>query len=175
MNMYEWIESLDKDMISIVIPTFNRPIFLGTALQSLVEQINPPKFEVIVVDDGSTIENYGANEIICEHYFNYLDLRLIGLSKNSGTVSIPRNIGISHINGRTIAPMDDDCLAKPNKLRVLFDEINKLKMMWVPFVFGNREECRIVNGLLQVIRTPDSGSHMPKDVGLDNGQFVYRA
>jgi len=41
-------------MLSIVIPVYNRFVSLQQCLAGLLMQVNAPKFEVIVVDDGST-------------------------------------------------------------------------------------------------------------------------
>ena len=175
MNIDEWVDSLDPYLISIVIPTYNRPLFLQECLYSLVNQINVPTFEIVVVDDGSSEENSKLNIEVINNFDPYSRfITYILLKENSGTVSIPRNIGISHIRGRTIAPMDDDCLAEPNKLRVLFDEIKEGKFK-IPFVYGNRIESIINGPNLQHVRSVNCGSILPNAVGIDNGQFLYIA
>ncbi len=93
--------------VSVIIPTYNRYIFLKRALVSLYAQTYPPK-EIIVVDDGSTddtsyitvilnsIQNLNPNIIIKYIYQN-----------NSG-VSSARNMGIRNASFEWIAFLDSD-------------------------------------------------------------------
>lgn len=177
LNMSKWIESLDPEMISVVLPTYNRPVFLERALSSLAEQKNPPKFEVIVVDDGSPKPNMIKD--IVESYVDVMNMniKLIELKENSGTVSIPRNIGISHISGLYISPMDDDCFAEPDKLNYLYMALTRQRNGWAPIAFGNRRELAKLDGEseLQRLKVVNSSTQDPRGVGLDNGQFVYSA
>jgi len=47
------IFTLAMDLVSIIIPTFNRKSSLKRAIQSALKQKKVP-FEIIVIDDGST-------------------------------------------------------------------------------------------------------------------------
>lgn len=176
-KMSAWIESLDPEMVSVVLPTYKRPVYLEKALLSLAEQKNPPKFEVIVVDDGSPKPNI-IKEIV-ESYIDVMgmDIKLIELAENSGTVSIPRNIGISHISGLYISPMDDDCFATQYKLEYLYNAIIRPRDNWTPLVFGNRRELAKADeeDVFRQLKVVNSSAQDPRGVGLDNGQFIYSA
>jgi glycosyltransferase involved in cell wall biosynthesis len=176
-EMYRWIDSLDPDMVSVVLPTYKRPVYLERALHSLAEQKDPPKFEVIVVDDGSPKPNLIKD--IVETYVDLMgmNIKLIELAENSGTVSIPRNIGISHISGLYVSPMDDDCFAEPDKLNLLYSAIIQPRREWTLLAFGNRRELAKAEGenVFRELKVVNSRAQDPRRVGLDNGQFIYSA
>lgn len=97
----------NEDLVSVVIPTFNREIYLDAAIQSVVNQTYQ-NIEIIVVDDGSNT-NYAEN--ICARYaqcqYHY---------KPNGGISSARNYGVSLANGDFIAFLDDDDLFMPQKI-----------------------------------------------------------
>ena len=177
--MKNWIDSLKENTISCIIPTYNRPKFLEQSLLSIYTQQPDNKdflLEVIVVDDGSSDFEARMNFEICESYKSLgIDVKYIKLEENSGTVSIPRNIGISHISGKTIAPVDDDCFCTDYKFDTLFGALNDNHKTYTPLAFGNRRECIYHKGLIEEIRTVQSKNQRPEEVGLDNGQFIYSA
>lgn len=88
--------------ISVVIPTYNRPNYLGKAIDSAINQSHPP-IEIIVVDDGSKT-NY-AEQIVST--YNDKTIRLIShLQPKGGNAA--RNTGIAAAQGDLIAFLDDD-------------------------------------------------------------------
>lgn len=174
--MLEWLNSLDQNLISIVMPTLNRPRFLEATLFSIAESVDAPPYEVIVVDDGSDITLSKMNHEICCTYRKLYSMSItyIRLSKNTGTVSIPRNIGISHANGRIICPADDDCLFDKNKLRVLYDAIRSTNSTNI--AFGDRNVCyKDGDKLVGQHTVVMSDRFDTRCVGIDNGQFIYKA
>ena len=178
-DIKEWIKTLDPNMVSLVIPTYNRPLFLEQVMYSIISQINPPKYEYIIVDDGSGEVQSRLNYEVYETYKNLgVDIKYIKLEENSGTVSIPRNIGISHISSLFISPTDDDCLLEPNKLDGLFGAITDIydnDDTVVPLAFGNRRESVKENGVIKALKIVNCRHQNPYSVGLDNGQFIYDA
>ncbi len=107
--------------ISVIIPTYNRINELQKLLFSLIEQnLDKDKFEIIVVDDGST-DN--TQELVKElqnknRNINYLRI------KNSGR-SVARNIGASIAKSNIIAFVDSDCIADKNWLSEILLEFSK--------------------------------------------------
>lgn len=182
----KWIKDLEIDKISCVIPTFNRPELLQTSLDYLIankfsftgEKIDLFNLELIIVDDGSNDYESSLNKEICDHYsvFNEkeIEIKYIKLDENSGTVSIPRNIGISHISGRTIAPVDDDCLCLMHKLKTLYETLYN-EYDEALLAFGDRAESTYKDEIITPIRGVSAKNQNPKEVGLDNGQFIYKA
>ena len=95
--------------ISVIIPVYNRPVFVQEAIQSVLDQTYS-NVEIIVVNDGSTdntpfvLQSFGDQ------------IRLIH-QENKG-VSAARNTGIKHSNSKWIAFLDSDDIWLPDKLRL---------------------------------------------------------
>jgi len=90
--------------VSIIVASFNRKEWLGKCLPPLKE-INYPKnrFEVIVVDDGST--DGSANFL--EKKFKWV--KVFSLAKNSGA-AIAKNVGIENAKGEYFYFLDSDVI-----------------------------------------------------------------
>lgn len=172
-NISEWIKQLDPNLISVVLPTYNRPFYLQTALIKLSTQTYK-NIELIVVDDGSTSTEANSNKTLFDMYKNnFVKSVYIKLPVNSGTVSLPRNIGISHISGAMIAPTDDDCWPNPEKFSLLNDAIkNNTNAV---LAFGNRQAFDLKTGKFTGTSNSAEFAINKTSVGIDNGQFIYKA
>lgn len=95
------------DLVSIIIPTFNRNTLLQRALNSIYKQTYS-NFEIIVVDDGSTDQ---TDKMIKDRFpkVRYLP------QPNAG-VSRARNKGIEIAHGEWFAFLDSDDEWLPQKL-----------------------------------------------------------
>lgn len=156
-----------KGMVSVVMPTYNRSTWIKNRLGELCRQ--PYKnIEVIIINDGST-DN--TEEVIGWHK-DLLDIKLINLPKNSGTVSIPRAIGIIASRGEFISPADDDVEIENDKFQVLVDAMEDD----VVLTYGDRrhywsDSKQTFNWKPIKNWEPDQ----PYGWGVDNGQFIYRS
>jgi len=103
--------SPEKDLVSIIIPTYNRADLLGDALSSVFAQCYRD-FEVIVVDDGSTDNTAEVLRPLAEQ-----DLIRYIHQKNAGEAAA-RNKGLLEARGRYIAFLDSDDLFEPEKLKL---------------------------------------------------------
>lgn len=101
--------------VSIIIPHFNSLGFLELAIRSLLAQGFDSRFEIIIVDDCSTVE--GAWENLCGLVEKFEDkrLRLTRMEKNSGPAA-SRNHGIRMAEGRYLVFFDADNEALPHML-----------------------------------------------------------
>ena len=111
--------------LSVIIPSYNRAVFLPEAIESLLRQTYPV-FEIIVVDDGSTDET----KEVCDRYptVQYI------YQSNQG-VSVARNTGMRVSKGEYLLFLDsDDCLL-PKAVEIGVNCINAHPE--VGFVFGN--------------------------------------
>ena len=105
---------MDKILVSIIIPTYNRYTYLGETLNSVLEQTYD-NWECIVIDDGST--DY-TNELL--DYFCELDSRIKYLSR---PIELPkganvcRNYGLKLSKGKFIQWLDSDDVVSKNKLQ----------------------------------------------------------
>jgi GT2 family glycosyltransferase len=99
---------------SIIIPTCNRPKQLANLLLSLAGLDYPvDRFEIIVVDDGST----EPAQTVVSAFSSDLDMTLLK-QENSGPAAA-RNHGASRAGGRFLAFTDDDCVVDDKWLQAL--------------------------------------------------------
>jgi glycosyltransferase involved in cell wall biosynthesis len=110
--------------ITVVIPTHNRRDLLTLSLRSVLWQ-RDVKFEVIVVDDGSTD---GTAELV--EGIGDPRVRLIRQETTQG-VSVARNAGIAGASGRWISFLDDDDLWAPHKLALQLQAATSTEKAWV--------------------------------------------
>lgn len=111
--------SEEKQLISVIIPSYNSCLFIKNAVKSLLNQTYP-NIEVIVVDDGSTDE---TETII--HNFVKLNSGTVRYKKmkHTGLLGVVRNEGIKAARGEYVAFLDSDDEWMPSKLE---EQINIL-------------------------------------------------
>jgi glycosyltransferase involved in cell wall biosynthesis len=97
--------------LSVVIPTHDRLEALAEVLQALEFQQDPPPFEVVVVDDGSTD---GTADWLRSRSFR-VPVRTF-LQKNHGPAAA-RNTGVAAASGRWVAFLGDDTVPDAGWLR----------------------------------------------------------
>lgn len=95
---------------SFVIPVFNRPEEIDELLQSLTQQLYTKDFEVVVVEDGSTV----TCEQVVEKYHTHLNISYY-FKPNSGPGD-SRNYGMQVAKGNYYIILDSDCIIPPNYL-----------------------------------------------------------
>lgn len=107
-------------MISIIIPVYNVEKDIRRCLNSVLAQ-SYKKFEVILVDDGST-DSSGA---ICDEY-SRIDNRIKVFHKKNGGVSSARNYGLKCINAQTdfVCFIDSDDYVEQFWLQDYLDNYN---------------------------------------------------
>jgi glycosyltransferase involved in cell wall biosynthesis len=99
-------------LLSVIIPTHNRASYLDQALQSLLFQSLPrERFEVVVIDDGST--DHTAS--VCERFVAKLSLRYFRLRRAG--IAAAKNLGIFTAIAPILFFFDDDDLGTPDLLR----------------------------------------------------------
>ena len=104
--------------VSIVIPTFNRKKLLEKCLNSLFKMDYPKsKFEVIVVDGGST----DGTALMIKRKF---PMAKLVVEKRRGR-SFARNTGWKYAKGQFVAYTDDDCVVDRFWLRSLMGGFNE--------------------------------------------------
>ncbi|BAY61495.1 glycosyltransferase involved in cell wall biogenesis [Calothrix brevissima NIES-22] len=98
--------------VSVVVPAYNVSAYLEAALSS-VECQSFSKYEVLIVDDGSTDQTAAVALTFCRR-----DSRFQLLQKPNGGLSSARNYGIRYARGEYIALLDGDDTYHPDKLAV---------------------------------------------------------
>lgn len=102
-------------LITFCIPHFNNPELLKRCLNSL--QSNSVTFEVIIVDDCSTSDNYEQVKGIIDNWTRS-NIRLIKNKKNRG-VSFAKNRCYWHAHSRWCCFLDCDDYLVPNGIDIL--------------------------------------------------------
>jgi glycosyltransferase involved in cell wall biosynthesis len=107
----EWADD-ELPLISVILPTYNRPEYLKRAVRSVCRQTYTP-IEVLVIDDHSPEPaSETLNDVDCESVSN---IRCIRHTKNRGA-NAARNTGIREAEGEFIAFLDDDDRWLPEKV-----------------------------------------------------------
>jgi glycosyltransferase involved in cell wall biosynthesis len=100
--------------ISVVIPTRNRAALLGACLASLAEQtLDPARYEVCVVDNGSTDTTAAVVERVKSHYPQH---RIFRIDETVLGLSPARNAGLRATTAPFVASTDDDATVPPDWL-----------------------------------------------------------
>ncbi|RXZ01496.1 glycosyltransferase family 2 protein [Fictibacillus sp. S7] len=90
-----------KELISVVVPTYNREKLIRRTIKSVLNQTYS-NFELLIIDDAST-----DNTEAVVKTFNDSRIKYFKLEKNSKGTK-PRNIGIKEASGEFIALLDSD-------------------------------------------------------------------
>lgn len=101
----KYLQSSQDELISIIMPTWNRKEVIFKSIQSVLQQ-SYQNFELIISDDGSTD---GTLNFIKGKFTNEINSGKIKLiSNNHSGVSKSRNLGIERSLGTYIAYLDSD-------------------------------------------------------------------
>lgn len=116
-------------LFSVIIPTFNRRDEVHDLLISLQKQtFDHQRFEVIIVDDGSTD---GTNHLV-ESMRSSVDFRLRFFQQDHAGPGLARNLGMTQAAGEYFLFIDSDCLADERWLEGLANAIEQEQ----PLAFG---------------------------------------
>jgi GT2 family glycosyltransferase len=108
---------MQAELISVVIPTFERPAALDACLTALGAQtVARDGFEIVVVDDGGGRRPYAVDEVVSRHASS-LRLRL-ERAAHAGPATA-RNAGAALSAGALLAFTDDDCIPDPGWLEAM--------------------------------------------------------
>jgi cellulose synthase/poly-beta-1,6-N-acetylglucosamine synthase-like glycosyltransferase len=106
--------------ISVVVPTHDRPAALGACLAALAAQtVRPERFEVIVVDDGGSVE---VGDVVDRHQSS---LRITLSRRPHAGPAAARNAGAELAQGEVLAFTDDDCAPDPDWLATIASAVER--------------------------------------------------
>ena len=104
---------------SIIIPVFNRPQEIHALLESLTKQTFTEDFEVLVIEDGSTLK---SDEVVSK-YEGFLNIKY-HFKENSGA-GASRNFGMQLAKGNYFIIFDSDCIIPPHYLAEVDDALDQ--------------------------------------------------
>ena len=96
-------------LVSVVLPVFNCPSYVGEAIQSILDQTFLD-FELIIIDDGSRDE---TPEVVRK----YTDPRIRFFAQTNQGLAATLNRGIGLAQGRYVARQDQDDISAPERFR----------------------------------------------------------
>ncbi len=98
--------------ITVIITTFNRQKYLGSAIDSVLVQ-SFTDFELIILDNDS---KDGTDAIVC----GYTDARIRYTKHQPMGIAAQRNLGLNLSQGEFISFLDDDDIWLPSKLNLQY-------------------------------------------------------
>ncbi len=120
---------MNGPLVSIIIPTYNRPNMLERAIDSALAQTYE-HIEIIVVDDNEPgTDARKDTELVMGKYEGLENIKYIKHAKNLNG-SAARNTGIKNSSGKYIAFLDDDDEFLPEKIRLQVQRLESLDETW---------------------------------------------
>jgi glycosyltransferase involved in cell wall biosynthesis len=112
--------NINSPLVSVIIPCYNQGKFLLEAVSSVRSQTYR-NTEIIIVDDGSTIDP--AEPILSALEEHSVSVKFYKHITNLGAAA-SRNTAIKHCHGELILPLDADDLLAVNHLEKTVDALN---------------------------------------------------
>jgi len=128
-----WIEQAHLEttpLVSVILATRNRSKLLPRAVESVALQ-KYPKWEIVLVDDGSTDDTPAVVRRLSEHLGAE---KLRGLRISQSGVCAARNRGLDAARGEVVAYLDDD------------NTMDRLWLKAVVWAFSQRPDIDVVYG-----------------------------
>ncbi len=112
-----------NDLVSIVVPIYNKEDLIGRCVDSLIEQTHT-NLDIILIDDGSTDGSFS----ICQNY-EKIDKRVKAFHKQNGGLSDARNYGLSKATGKWVAFVDGDDFVEKDYIAEMFLHTNGVDLV----------------------------------------------
>jgi len=138
---------LKSPLVSIVIPTYNRPGPLVRAVESALRQSHK-NIEIIVVDDGSALNLTSFEK-------KYPTVQFLKNDTNRGAC-FSRNRGLKLANGDYVNFLDDDDELFPEKIKLQIKKFHTSEIPNLGMVTCHLSDCR--SGKKKVVRNKIRGN-----------------
>lgn len=133
--MLQKSESKSGPVVSVIVPTFNRPLYLAKALESVVRQ-NYRNLQIIVVNDG------GSDVTGVVESFNDPRVEFINRRQNRGK-PFSLNEALARAQGKYVAYLDDDDVYYPNHIESLVEALENDSDCSVAYSDLYKVYCRV--------------------------------
>lgn len=112
---------MSKKLISVIIPTCNRPDDLICVLKDLnLQSLKPDKIIIVDSSDNLLLEN----SHFLQNFYEFNSIETIFLSAKKGA-ALQRNVGISKTTGDLIFFLDDDMQVPSNYIKIMAEFLVK--------------------------------------------------
>ena len=142
-HMTEPLETEEYPFVTIVVPAYNEGKMIVSSVRSLME-MDYPRFEVVVVDDGSSDDTYERAQGLVAVYGQ---ARLRTISQTNGGKATALNTGIAAARGEIVLCMDGDSLLEPQTLK---EAVKHFQDPSVGAVAGNVKVANRLNALTRL-------------------------
>lgn len=131
-----------KPLVSVIIPTYNRIEYISEAIESVLAQTYR-NYEIIVVDDGSTLNVRKT----LEPYKN----KIRYLYQDNKGLAAARNTGIKDSRGEYLTFLDDDDIFRPRKLEIqasILEKNTEIDLVYSDYyIFGTNNKNKSILSL----------------------------
>jgi biofilm PGA synthesis N-glycosyltransferase PgaC len=142
-HMTEPLEAEEHPLVTIVVPAYNEGKMIVASVRSLME-MDYPRFEVVVVDDGSSDDTFERAQGLVAVFG---EARLRAISQTNGGKAAALNTGIAAARGEIVLCMDGDSLLEPQTLR---QAVKHFQDPTVGAVAGNVKVANRLNALTRL-------------------------
>ncbi len=128
-------ESKNGPVVSVIVPTFNRPVYMAKALESVVRQ-NYRNLQIIVVNDG------GSDVAGVVESFNDPRILFVNRRQNRG-LPFTLNEALEKARGKYTCYLGDDDILYPNHVGILVDALENNNDFQVAYSDLYKVYCRV--------------------------------
>ena len=129
---------VEKDiLVSVIIPTYTRPVFLKRCIGSVMDQTYK-NIEIIVVDDNDPgTDARRETELVMQSFADIGNITYLKHEHNKNG-SAARNTGWRHSRGKYITFIDDDDVMAPTRIAKQVECLEQLDASWGACYTGYR-------------------------------------
>lgn len=142
-HMTDPMEADEYPLVTIIVPAYNEGKVIEASVESLMI-MDYPRFEVVVVDDGSADDTYAQALRLSQIYGSK---RLRALTQPNGGKAIALNNGIANARGELVLCMDGDSRLEPQTLK---QAVKHFRDRTVGAVAGNVKVANRLNTLTRL-------------------------
>lgn len=118
-NLKKKKEVFGRELLSIVIPSYNHALYIGEAIESVINQTYQ-NWELLIIDDGSK-----DNSIDVIEQFVKKDSRIRLIVQENAGAHNAINRGLGMANGKYLAILNSDDIYEEDRFAIMIEEMEK--------------------------------------------------